>query len=350
MEGDQRELPPFPTYVYQYIRERHGVAGLVKKICVSLLYSVHAHRQESSDVEIFARLLEQYYGPEELEIVLQTRRAIQCITGQTLRRIWGERIPYSSAIAIANMISDDSRGSLRANLVCAIDERADQEQGDRYIELSQLTYLSLVCAATTSGSRKPHASASVAAFADSGPVSPGLRDTVPDEDFHQNVYASVAAFAESGPVRPGRRDTVTDEDFYQNKSVHSPWDAGTPKRDQRQTSWLTGEAYSPAQSLCLSESGLICLARWETEYLRLFMPFTNWGDPPPVPLILEKLREEALRVLRPIAHDIYTISVGADAHLLQAAIEAALRPLKIAIQASGGSHARVRNARLGRFV
>ncbi|KAG5187609.1 hypothetical protein JKP88DRAFT_288039 [Tribonema minus] len=105
----------FPPFVYRFWRKRYGSKALVLQACLELVCCVDLWRTRNSDVELFARLLEEYYTTQELTCIVGLRAALRDVVGVHWKQLWlgGQAcIPYARALAAGRAVLGRGRGEV----------------------------------------------------------------------------------------------------------------------------------------------------------------------------------------------------------------------------------------------
>jgi len=61
----------FPVFCFEHFKKCFGLSKLVDVICWDFVYSLHAFRQSSRSIEVFARFLEEAYSNDDLHFYVQ---------------------------------------------------------------------------------------------------------------------------------------------------------------------------------------------------------------------------------------------------------------------------------------
>eukprot|EP00750_Incisomonas_marina_P028500 INCI6743.1.p1 GENE.INCI6743.1~~INCI6743.1.p1 ORF type:complete len:531 (-),score=111.93 INCI6743.1:1330-2811(-) len=94
LSDDDRLSIVFPVFVIDFFSRKYGVRGLVDQNALDLLQSVHQFRESFLEVEVFARFLETFYGPEDLLFFLYLRSILEKHLGKNyFRKRWNDLGP-----------------------------------------------------------------------------------------------------------------------------------------------------------------------------------------------------------------------------------------------------------------
>lgn len=84
---------PFPEFVYDFFKKRYGLQSIVQSSIWDLVYSVDKLRNETLEVGIFARFLDETYDVDDLLFFLYVRSVIQKELNINFRGNWSEGRP-----------------------------------------------------------------------------------------------------------------------------------------------------------------------------------------------------------------------------------------------------------------
>lgn len=153
-----KKFTGFPVLVHMHIRKRHGMKALVHQACLELICHVDLFRSENSDVEIFARFIEEFYNVKDLRFMIRTRNAARTVLGKKL--LWNDKqgqeaqlwLSHLQAVTIARAVLKDDATQLEC--LTAIEQNLYGKKpklfaaigvDPRKITVAKVIYLCLVC-------------------------------------------------------------------------------------------------------------------------------------------------------------------------------------------------------------
>jgi hypothetical protein len=120
-EGEEsassNETPiPFPTFVVEFITKRFGLRSLVDQHVWDLLYNTHKLRRDHTEVEVFARFLEEAYDPDDLLFFLYVRSVVQKELSYNFRSRWSELGRYGQSSSTPSINAPNNHGHLQMSI------------------------------------------------------------------------------------------------------------------------------------------------------------------------------------------------------------------------------------------
>ena len=106
INDDDRLSIVFPVFVIDFFSRKYGVRRLVDQNALDLLQSVHQFRESFLEVEVFARFLETFYGPEDLLFFLYLRSILEKHLGKNyFRKRWNDLGPAREKLHESTWVS-----------------------------------------------------------------------------------------------------------------------------------------------------------------------------------------------------------------------------------------------------
>ena len=157
----------FPVFVVDYFSKRYGLRNLVEQTCAELVANVELLRADFSEVEVFARFLEESYDADDLLFFLYVRSVLQKALNVSLRNRWNtdaSRIQrdgpaqlfmrYRECVAVARAVYESETSTMSRNLLALLRQEvhgsrrsgSGSAQGDtRRINIERFLFLAVQC-------------------------------------------------------------------------------------------------------------------------------------------------------------------------------------------------------------
>ncbi|CAM9116572.1 unnamed protein product, partial [Laminaria digitata] len=205
IDAGLRKYAPFPAFAYQHVKNRHGIMHMVRSVCLDLVCNVQFYRSQNPEVEVFARFLEEFYGPKELCFFLDLRAEAHRVARVCTKRkavsecatqtVW---MTLPDCVRVATEVFLDKSTLYFRDLIATVEiqarttTRAWRRVGR--ISLSDFLYLAMVCFVSPKE-----------------PEDRPRREKSPASVSGRRVYHGGASSARGGNRRVGQARTTDDD-------------------------------------------------------------------------------------------------------------------------------------------